>query len=105
MGRYSNFHGETTITFSFSRKHEDFKSKRIRFVKGRQASRTLYAFFINYATLKNFFLKNGKKVTRAPFTNSSKHVLNIYANSVRSSTLSKTPLRRVSSTKINIQVS
>ena len=62
MGRRSNFHGETTTpTFSFPRKHEDFKSKRIRFVEGWQASLTLSIYFINYATLKNLFLKNGKK--------------------------------------------
>ena len=51
----SNYHGETTVIAFFPTKHEDLKSKRIRFVKDRQRSLTLFAVYITYATLKKVF--------------------------------------------------
>ena len=60
MACRSNYHGESTVpAFSFSNKHENLKSKRIRFSKiGNQA--LPYLLFTS-ATLKRCYFKKWQK--------------------------------------------
>ena len=60
-GCRSNYHGEKTVPAFFSTKHEDLKSKRIRFVNDWQLNLTLFVVSITFANFKRSFLKNGKK--------------------------------------------
>lgn len=49
MACRSNYHGESTVpAFSFSNKHENLKSKRIRFFKDWQPSLTLFVVYISH---------------------------------------------------------
>ena len=49
VGCRSSYHGKYTATaFSFPKNHEDLKSKKIRFVKDRQPSLTLFGVYISH---------------------------------------------------------
>lgn len=90
VGCRSNYHEEAIVpAFSFSTKHDDFKSKRVRFVKDRQPTPTL--LFVS-ATWREAFKNMAKKEMRDRLINSLKSAPSIYPNSIQSSAFPKIQL-------------
>ena len=55
VGYRFNYHGENTASaFSFPTKHDDLKSKKIRFVEDWQPNLTLFVVYISHFEVKLF---------------------------------------------------
>ena len=101
VGCRSNYHEEAIVpAFSFSTKHDDFKSKRVRFVKDRQPTPTL--LFVS-ATWREAFKNMAKKEMRDRLINSLKSAPSIYPNSIQSSAFPKIQLSGASPRKWILQ--